>query len=254
MVIDQTPPTAYANAALRQVGGDINVSSSLDGTGSAIASATLYYRYNDGAWNPGGDMTAGSINFTPTNGAGNYGFQVAATDAAGNMTPLPPSAAQATTAYNPTDNGAMTMTLTNASTQVFPMTDSSYVTIDATGVTAPASFDITVQRHAPLGAAPAGYNGARLINEYLSITSNPAISGGTVNVVWNYDPASDNALSGTLNTLFQFEGGTLQNAFSTPQITVHTGNATIEWNTATFSEWYAGDAAADVTDWTLLND
>jgi hypothetical protein len=100
----------------------------------------------------------------------------------------------------------------------------------------------------PGDASPAiSYHADRLIDEYLTITG--SLTSGTATITWNFDPASDDALAGALDTVFQFNGATLSNAYSvTPS-----GNTLTIGPVNSFSDWYAGSNDATAAEWQLLD-
>jgi len=175
---------------------------------------------------------------------GRYEYRYAVTDTASNTGYSAPFVYET----NPTANASLTQTITSATeTLVFPMTGSQDVTIALTGAT--PSGTITVQRVVgPIVSPGTGLTDpAKLINEYLAISSSGA-GTFTASLTWQYDPANVGSLA--IDRAFRVSGGALAGTFN---VTPVSNSATVNGISA-FSEWYLGEAAADVSDWTLLAD
>lgn len=251
LVIDLTAPV-QTQITVDQ--GDVKIGGTITGTydASETGTASLYFRPLGGSWTSAsvlGGAAANTWSFDPT-GDGVYQFTVVAADGFGNALAAPSGSTASTPVtgvvhYNDVANSIFPHTVDADGSYRFPMTETESVTITFSGVT--GSNPVTVSRTMPMPGAPAGFDGARLINEVLDINGSFT---GTATIAWQFDPASDNALSGALDTVFQFESGVLVNSYS---VTPSGNTLTINGVTA-FSEWYAGNNAATVADWTLLDD
>ena len=127
----------------------------------------------------------------------------------------------------------------------FPMTTALDIVIAITGATPGGT--ITVSRTVS-DTAPAGYDAAKFIDEYLTVTSSGLGTGWTATLTWNFAPANDDGLGASLNTLYQFDGpGNYTRRYA---ITPSGSTITITGLTS-FSDWYAGElvAPSEIGDW-----
>lgn len=186
--------------------------------------------------------SSGVFHYTASDGKGVYEFATSATDNASNQE-SDPTTSTATIIVNTVENSPFTWTITSGDeVTTFPMTNDIDILISITG--AEPGGKITVSRITG-DAAPANYNPATLINEYLIITGEGLGTEWTATITWNYDPDSEAGLVGNVNSVFQFEGDTIIRI-----ITVNPSGKTIVIPGVTsFSEWYAGDDSSKVIDW-----
>lgn len=249
LIIDTTAPSLTAldsDTANVKVGGTITGTYAVNEAGTQA----LYVRtIPGGTWAPAGVLGAagsGTWSYTPT-GDANLQFTVVGTDAVNNAT-VPtgttPAAVSIDVAYNDVANSSFANTVAADGLYRFPMTESQVVTLQFTGIT--GSNPVTVSRNIPAAAAPAGFDPNRLIDENLNITGSFT---GTATITWQTDPASDDLLASPLNTVFQFESGSLVNTYPVTPV----GTTLTVGPVSTFSQWFAGNNAASVTDWTLLD-
>ncbi|MCC5877574.1 MAG: hypothetical protein JJU11_15245, partial [Candidatus Sumerlaeia bacterium] len=177
---------------------------------------------------------------------GEYYFASVAIDNAGNVE-APPGAedpGDVAVLYNSAENGDFAVTFDADGIALFPIAQNVVVEITLAGTTGPVT--LTVSR-TPGNNAPNGFDPAKLINEYLTITGN--LDGATASISWPFDPANDN-LDVTHNTVFQTSGGNLINVYP-----VGSGSNPVIINGITsFSDWWIGNNDADVTDWMDLLD
>ncbi len=243
--IDRTEPTSSASTPASQVGGAITVTSTPNGTGSALASATLYAREASGTWASVGSIAGGTAIYTPP-ASGLYYFQTVATDTAGNSEPIPSGTmgtGDDSTVYNSNANAALALDVPAGALRYFPMTSTAGVTIDFSAAT-PSTL-VTVSR-ATGDLAPGTLAAAKLIDESISIAGT---FSGTANIVWTFDVAA----TSPLDAVFRDNAGTV-----TEFAPIGLVGSTITINGVLgFSTWYAGDATADVPvssigDWMLM--
>jgi uncharacterized lipoprotein YddW (UPF0748 family) len=251
VTLDTAAPTASATAPATKVTGAIAVGATLNGTGSSVATASLFVRKDNGSWSNAGSILSGSLNYTPIDGIGFYDFYVVPTDAAGNSRTIPDGASfpDATTLYVPQENNA-TLPVTSGQTVTFPMTDALNIVIDFTNATIGGPVQVVRTVGAP---TPLGLNASRLINEWLSLTGTFT---GTVNITWNYASTSADSLVLPINTVFQINGLTITphpNAGLGTTVSFGTNSATINGATS-FSDWFIGNDSASVADWYSLTE
>jgi uncharacterized lipoprotein YddW (UPF0748 family) len=262
VAIDNSAPTAVASSPATKVTGAVAVTAALNGTGSTIDSATLFARKQGGSWASAGDITSGSMNFSPVEGSGVYYFAVGATDAAGNALAAPTGSTGTgddSTNYNTAQNGVFSQTIGDVTqSYLFPMTDSLNVVLNwslGTVITGPITVSRTVGN-----VAPSGYNAGRLIDESIQIGG--TFTGGTGTIVWNAaSVAPSGTFSGTLNSAYRFQNGTnnLQQIFQSsainpgsPTLAISGTQLTLS-NVLAYSDLFAGDSNAS-TDWTILSE
>ncbi|MBI1293303.1 hypothetical protein GC173_19025 [bacterium] len=196
------------------------------------------------SYGPSGAVASGSTFPVTFATGGRYTYRVAVSDTAGNVGYSSP----VTIEVNPTVNGALTQTVTAATeTLVFPMTNGLNVTIALTGATPGGT--LTVQRLVgPISSPGAGIGDpSKLISEYLDITSS-GLGSFTATLTWDYDAANVGSI--TVNRAFRVSGGSVAGSYT---VTPSGNTVTINGITG-FSEWYLGDASANVSDWTTLAD
>ncbi len=248
-VYDSTTPVSVLSAAADPTRVGTELSLPFTATDSSSVTTNLWVRtpgsggFSDsGLSQPG---SSGSFAYATTVGLnGLYEFATRATDAAGNVEAAP-SAAEAAILLNTVPNGAFTQVAPSpTATLLFPMTDDLDMLVSLTGATPGGS--VTVARTAPLGSAPAGLQAERLINEYLSI-SQSGLGAFTAEITWNFDPSSDDALTGVVNTVYRYNAGVQTGSFpATPS-----GAQIVVPGVGAFSEWYAGNNDTSVADWSL---
>lgn len=191
----------------------------------------------------------------PTEGDGLYLVRVFAADLAGNFGTIPfaglttdPGVYRLT--FNSVDGGPLQLNVAPGSIVNFPLGGNDSLTIDGTNLTETES--ITVQRIRPLGTIPGAISSAQLINEFLQITSSNPLNG-TVDLVWQFDPTADAALTNPVNTVYRLNGGTLSGTFAVTPSGPDNNVLTIQ-NVAAFSDWYAANTSTAVEAWMLLGE
>ncbi|MCC5877284.1 MAG: hypothetical protein JJU11_13765 [Candidatus Sumerlaeia bacterium] len=191
--------------------------------------------------------TSGTLVYTVTE-SGYHHFATRAIDDAGNEEATPASP-EVTLIVNMVENGPLTLPLQSGDmATTFPMTNDLDVIIDISDADTPSS--ITVQRIVG-SASPGGILDAdKLIDEYLVITGDGIGNGWTADLSWAFDPDNAATITGTLDTVFQFDGTTLLNQYPVSPA----GDVITVTGITEFSEWYAGDASSDVEDWHSLDD
>ncbi len=242
ITIDTQAPIATASvASASQVEGQVAVSlSTSDGTGSPMASVALYARRDSGTWALAGDISSGSLLYTPPT-SGLYYLQAVGTDSAGRSETAPSGSSgtgETSVVYNATQNSAVTIHATSGSVLTFPMTNTESVTLDFGSAT--IFGNVTVQRFVPV-TAPPGIDPGGLLNESLSITG---AFTGTATIIWSFDPANAVGLAGPIDTLWRFNGSSNTGTFA-----VSPSGNTITISTTGFSNWYAGLESATVSQW-----
>lgn len=250
VTVDNTVPSSTITAPATKVGGDIPVTlaSSSDVNTSVVGVELFVETPVSGAFATAGNITSGSLNYTPADGAGIYTFYSVATDEADNI-----EAAEANTIaviYNPVENGEMTFDVPPGdSTISYPFSDNfNPVTLNFIGVL--AGDTVTIQRIVGLGTAPAtGLIENRLLDEYLVISSGLPDGTFSAEIVYTYNPASDSGSVGTIDTVFHYQGTTFVETLI-PTL----GTNSVTFSTDSFSEFYIGNNAAPVNDWMLLDD
>ncbi len=248
IMIDTVAPTSLAGVGdASQADGDIDNGNFVtsDVSGSGVASVVLYVKEPLQAWTNAGTVTGGTWTFTPS-AAGRYEFTTVATDNASNTETAPTGsdAGQVAVIYNPSSNADFTYATVSDGAYIYPMTDDLDVVLTFSG--GASGGPITVNRTVGDATPAAGYDAARLIDEYISIQGN--LTGGEASIQWNFDPASDDGLTGSFDSVFQFESGVLVNQFP---VTPSGTTLTIPGVTS-FSDWWAGDATSSVNDWMTL--
>ena len=188
---------------------------------------------------------SGSFLYTLTAGDGLYRFATKSVDNNSNAE-ADPVVEDVAVIVNTSENSDFSWTLSAADeVTTFPMTNVIDIVISIVGATPGGA--ITVSRTTG-DFAPASYNAATLLNEYLTIAGSGLGTGWTASITWNYDPASEAGLSGELDTVFQFEDDSYIRSYS---ITSEENRIVIQGVTS-FSDWYAGDSSSEVLDWKLF--
>lgn len=254
-IIATTIPGSAASARNAQVGGPIVGSYVAVSPGAApLSRVDLHVRQPGLPWQLAGPVTNDAWTFMPTQTGdaadGIYYFQTVAYDTAGNSEGPAPSGTvgigDVMVVYNDSPNSPLTLDVpAGFPTLQFPMTADSIVEIRfmRLGVFVPGR--LTVRRDVPLPLpTPPGVDPARLVDERLAISKSAGLLFDIAEVRWPFDPA--NVPAGVSpNTAFRFQSNTFAGNYPA---TVTSNVAT--WLTITdFSEWYLGDAAADVPDW-----
>ncbi|MCB2154797.1 hypothetical protein KQI84_07905 [bacterium] len=244
--LDTTPPDSAATVVdATQVGGDITGTYGATDSGSGVAAVALHVKEPGGAWTIAGSVSGGVWAYTPTAGDGAYAFATVATDNLNNAEAAPSGSdsGDVTVLYNEVADSTYEIATVADGAFLFPMTDALDVTITFSGG---ASGGPIVVSRTTGDVTDGGYNAAALIDEMLSITGS---FSGSATITWTFDPASDNTLSGALDTVFQFEGGVPINQYSvTPS-----GETLTIGPLTSFSDWYAGSNNAGVAEWQVLN-
>jgi len=105
-LLDVMPPSSVAASPDYATSGPIPVVWSASDDDSGVALTTLWATYgSEGAWGSTGltqSGTAGTLNYTPTSGEGQYYFATVATDFAGNSEETPSSDGDTSTVYDAT--------------------------------------------------------------------------------------------------------------------------------------------------------
>ncbi|MDX1971769.1 MAG: family 10 glycosylhydrolase [Candidatus Sumerlaeia bacterium] len=238
--VDNTAPALTAVSPTVKVTGSIPVT--LANGPETVVSTVLYSRLNGGAWSSVGTFSGATFNYTPP-ADGNTDFYVVSTDAAGNSNPVPTglTVAQDTTIYSDTLND-LQLNVAAGTTQLFPMTDLQGVNIDYTNVT--VGGPVRVQRIIG-NAAPTGFAANRLIDEHLDITGTFT---GTASFLWQYTNTGN---AGSNTTVYK-DTGSIVTSISGGNLVFGINSVTV-LNQTSFSDWYLGDASADVPDWSILD-
>ncbi|MBI1290483.1 hypothetical protein GC173_04480 [bacterium] len=184
-------------------------------------------------------------------GDGAYYVTLQIEDFEGFSTAAPSGTAAVTEAasvvYNDAENSTFQWTNMDGDIDyVFPVTAALDVILRfSTGTTGATA---TISRTTG-DVAPPLFGTGGLIDEYLTIAGTIPPTR-TATITWNYDPASAASLVGDLDSVYQFEGGLLQNTY----LVTPTSNTLVIGPVSGFSDWYAGDASAEVPAWNQFED
>ena len=193
--------------------------------------------------------TSGTFGYDVGNiSSGVYSFAARIEDLTGYKEPSP-NTAEVTVNVNLVENAPVTLKLdANDDVLSFPMTSDIDVIIHFQN--ALEGGEVTVSRTRPIDDIPDGLNFDRIMNEYLTIDGTGLGSNWTAGL--SYNPSSAGALQGALNTVFQYEDGSLVRTF---QATLNGNTISIEGITS-FSDWYGGvvpvQASTSVENWWIF--
>ncbi|MCC5877105.1 MAG: family 10 glycosylhydrolase [Candidatus Sumerlaeia bacterium] len=254
VTVDTTAPTSSVDVSNdTQVGTAITGAYSASDAGSGVASVTLYVLEPGESWASAGTVTGGTFSH-PATVAGLYGFTTVATDAAGNSgaAPAGSDAPQETVWFNPNENGPMSLEITGTGVYYFPMTNDINFLINVFDLVAPGT--LTVQRILD-ASQPTGYNGDLIVDEYYTLTASNGLDVDNVTLVFGFefDNVTAPLAPGDINRAFRDDNGTVTEFFAGVSGSGGVGNVGVE-DVDGFSDWYFGNADADVTDWMLLDD
>lgn len=249
---DVEPPISSLMQPARDtvVGTEVSLAFTATDNASGVDSTTLYVLPPGGssfvATGSSAPGTGGTLVYQVEHGSGYYGFATRAIDNAGNEE-APPVSPDFLLIVNTMENGPLSLPLTSSDgITTFPMTNDLDVLIDLSSADLPST--VTVQR-IPGNTSPSGeYDADKLLDEYLVLSGEGLGIGWSATITWNFDPANAVGIAGELDTVFQFDGSTLLNVYPV----IPSGNRLVIPGVTSLSEWYAGDATSQVSDWLML--
>lgn len=250
------PPVTLASAAPIQVEGAITGTyvDNGDGAGIGIDFIDLWVREPGGAWTNAGPVTGGVWSFNPTQlldaADGEYHFTTVSVDLFGNSETVPAGAdpGHVVVLYQDTENSNFAWASVTDGTYIFPMTLAHIVELTFSG--GAAGGPITVSRQLS-PASPPGLLNTRLVRERLTIRG---VFTGTAELFWPVDPVNTPPVLGTVDNVFQFEGGVRINTYPVvgpgPDITI----PGITFFSPAGSTWHAGNEFMTEKEWRIISE
>lgn len=243
---NQAPESEVVLAPSSQYGGAIaGTLTASDTGGSGLASVALYARKNGQSWQlvPGA-VSGTSFSFTPSDGPGTYFLQTVAVDGQANSETVPAGSSgngDARVIWSDSDSAVIMGIADGGSPSVleFPVTASLTVSLSISGLS--DGDAVSLQRSMDVSGAPAELLAGDILQEKLIITGT-GLPPFTATLVWNYDSASDDSMSGPITTVYQVDGGAITNTFPASLLATE---ITVNGITG-FSEWYAGESGLPV--------
>ena len=236
ILVDTSAPTSSAQVGDQTLAGStIYTGLGASGGPSGISGIRLFMQPPGGVWR---DIGVGGDSYLPTEGDGTYRFATVATDGAGNSEPVPTGNDPGDTyvIWNDVENSDFTYANPSGNL-IFPMTDDLNISL----VFLPGIPNGTITASRQIGDfAPSGYDPAKFIDEKILVTGTSAPGPGVVG--WEFDPTSDDAVSGTVDTVYQVVGGsvhTISSSFSS-----FSGNSVTFFPTSGIGEFYVGTSDA----------